>query len=165
MKARTILASLVAFVAGLAIAYAADNPHMGTWKLNEAKSKYNAGATKNHTVVYSMQGDSVKVVVDGPFGSRVATTTDTSTTAAPYQRGACAYPRRDAGRAGPRPRVARGEPRVRGLGRVRTDAGPRDPRRGVLHRRHRIARPARSGDPSAAATRRLPPGCRRRSGA
>jgi hypothetical protein len=65
MKARTILASLVAFVAGLAIAYAADSPHMGTWKLNEAKSKYNAGATKNHTVVYSMQGDSVKVVVDG----------------------------------------------------------------------------------------------------
>ena len=65
MKARTILASLVAFVAGLAIAYAADSPHMGTWKLNEAKSKYNAGAVKNHTVVYAAQGDMIKVTVDG----------------------------------------------------------------------------------------------------
>jgi hypothetical protein len=65
MKTRTILASLVAFVAGLAIAYAADSPHMGTWKLNEAKSKFNAGANKNQTVVYSAQGDMVKVSVDG----------------------------------------------------------------------------------------------------
>jgi hypothetical protein len=39
---------------------------MGTWKLNEAKSKFNAGATKNHTVVYSAApGDMVKVTVDG----------------------------------------------------------------------------------------------------
>jgi hypothetical protein len=66
MKTRTILAALVAFVAGLAIAQAADiSAHMGTWKLNEAKSKFNAGATKNHTVTYTQQGDSVKVVVDG----------------------------------------------------------------------------------------------------
>lgn len=65
MKARTILASLLAFVAGLAIAYAADSPHMGTWKLNESKSKYNPGAIKNTTVVYAAQGDMVKVTVDG----------------------------------------------------------------------------------------------------
>ena len=65
MKARTTLVAVVSFVAGLAIAYAADSPLVGTWKLNEAKSKYTAGATKNHTVVYSMQGDSIKVVVDG----------------------------------------------------------------------------------------------------
>ena len=64
MKARTALAALVALVAGLAIAYAAD-PELGTWKLNEAKSKFPPGATKNHTVVYTTQGDSVKVVVDG----------------------------------------------------------------------------------------------------
>ena len=64
MKARTTLAALVALVAGLAIAYAAD-PELGTWKLNEAKSKFPPGATKNHTVVYTTQGDSVKVVVDG----------------------------------------------------------------------------------------------------
>lgn len=38
---------------------------MGTWKLNEAKSKFPAGAGKNHTVVYAAAGDSVKVTVDG----------------------------------------------------------------------------------------------------
>jgi hypothetical protein len=38
---------------------------MGTWKLNEAKSKIGAGAPKNSTVVYEAAGDSVKVTVDG----------------------------------------------------------------------------------------------------
>jgi hypothetical protein len=38
---------------------------MGTWKLNEAKSKIPAGASKNVTVVYEAAGDSVKVTVDG----------------------------------------------------------------------------------------------------
>jgi hypothetical protein len=67
MKTRTILGSLLAFSAGLAIALAAEsNPQMGTWKLNEAKSKFTAGATKNHTVVYSAAPDGmIKVVVDG----------------------------------------------------------------------------------------------------
>jgi hypothetical protein len=66
VKARTILATLVCFFAGLAL-YAADaNPNMGTWKLNEGKSKFAAGATKNTTVVYaSAANDMVKVTVDG----------------------------------------------------------------------------------------------------
>jgi hypothetical protein len=38
---------------------------MGTWKLNESKSKFAAGASKNHTVVYEAAGDNVKVTVDG----------------------------------------------------------------------------------------------------
>jgi len=42
---------------------------MGTWKLNEAKSKFSAGASKNHTVVYEAAGDSVKVTVDGVDGA------------------------------------------------------------------------------------------------
>ena len=73
MKTRTTLAAIVSFVAGLAIAYAADSPMMGTWKLNDAKSKFGAGATKNHTVVYAPQGDSVKITVDGttPQGKAV----------------------------------------------------------------------------------------------
>jgi hypothetical protein len=50
---------------GLAgLAFAAD-ANMGTWKLNEAKSKVPATAPKNTTVVYSTAGDSVKVTVDG----------------------------------------------------------------------------------------------------
>jgi len=42
--------------------------HMGTWKLNEAKSKFPQGATKNHTVVYEAAGDMTKVTVDGTAG-------------------------------------------------------------------------------------------------
>jgi hypothetical protein len=42
---------------------------MGTWKLNEAKSKFSPGATKNNTVVYEAAGDSVKVTVDGVDGN------------------------------------------------------------------------------------------------
>jgi hypothetical protein len=64
MKAKTILVSLAAFIAGVAVSLAAD-PNMGAWKLSEAKSKIGAGGTKNHTVVYEAAGDSVKVTVDG----------------------------------------------------------------------------------------------------
>jgi len=38
---------------------------MGTWKLNEAKSKIAAGMGKNNTVVYAAAGDDMKVTVDG----------------------------------------------------------------------------------------------------
>jgi hypothetical protein len=41
---------------------------MGTWKLNEAKSKIPAGAGKNTTVVYSPAGDETKVTTDGVDG-------------------------------------------------------------------------------------------------
>ncbi len=44
---------------------AATNPQMGTWKLNEAKSKLVPGMGKNTTVVYARQGDKIKVTVDG----------------------------------------------------------------------------------------------------
>jgi len=64
MKTRTVLASLAAFLAGVAVGIAAD-AHMGTWKLNESKSKLAAGATKNHTVIYTAAGDQLKVTVDG----------------------------------------------------------------------------------------------------
>jgi hypothetical protein len=48
-----------------AMCFAADDAHMGTWKLNEAKSKMGAGAPRNSTVVYEAAGDSVKITVDG----------------------------------------------------------------------------------------------------
>ena len=65
MKTKTVLASLAGVIAAAALSLAADNPNMGTWKLNEAKSKFPDGATKNHTVVYSAAGDMIKVTVDG----------------------------------------------------------------------------------------------------
>src|ERR671922_80445 len=43
----------------------AANAHIGTWKLNEAKSKLPAEMGKNTTVVYTEQGDKIKVTVDG----------------------------------------------------------------------------------------------------
>ena len=68
MKGRVILLTLAALFVGVTVALAA-NPHMGTWKLNEAKSKFSPGATKNNTVVYEEAGDSVKVTVDGVDGA------------------------------------------------------------------------------------------------
>jgi hypothetical protein len=66
MKVRTILGSLVALFAAVAISFAADaNPNMGTWKLNEAKSKFSPGAQKNHTVVYAFDGRDWVVLVYG----------------------------------------------------------------------------------------------------
>src|SRR5271166_422340 len=67
MKVRTIALTLALCLAGIAVCYASD-PNMGTWKLNEAKSKFPAGATKNTTVVYAPAGDQVKVTTDGTTG-------------------------------------------------------------------------------------------------
>ena len=65
MKTRAILLGLVAALAVAVVSFAADDPNMGTWKLNEAKSKLAAGATKNGTVAYEAAGDSIKVTIDG----------------------------------------------------------------------------------------------------
>ena len=64
MKAKVLVAALALLFVGVVVAKA-DNPHMGTWKLNEAKSHFGAGATKNHTVVYEASGSDTKVTVDG----------------------------------------------------------------------------------------------------
>ncbi|MBV9573502.1 MAG: hypothetical protein JOY93_05570 [Acidobacteriales bacterium] len=65
MKTRTIILNLATCFVLAALGFAADNPNMGTWKLNEAKSKIPAGMTKNSTVVYEAAGDNIKVTVDG----------------------------------------------------------------------------------------------------
>ena len=68
MKARTIVMTVaVCLVAGAMCI--ADDVQMGTWKLNEAKSMFAAGAPKNNTVVYEAAGDKVKVTVDGVDGA------------------------------------------------------------------------------------------------
>ncbi len=64
MKAKTMVLSLVVCFVAAAVCFASAI-HMGTWKLNEAKSKIAAGVQKNHTVVYEAAGDDVKVTVDG----------------------------------------------------------------------------------------------------
>jgi hypothetical protein len=59
---------LVAFSLFAVAAFAAD-ANVGSWKLNESKSKIPAGAPKNNTVVYTAAGDSYKCVVDGVDGA------------------------------------------------------------------------------------------------
>jgi len=67
MKARTSLLTLVMLFVGLTLCFAS-NPNLGTWKLNEAKSKLSPGTPKNLTVVYEAAGDKVKVTIDGVDG-------------------------------------------------------------------------------------------------
>lgn len=72
MRKRVVVSFCVlAFVLGIAaIALrAADDPGIGTWKLNEAKSKLVAGATKNSNVTYTADGDKIKCTIDGTDGS------------------------------------------------------------------------------------------------
>jgi hypothetical protein len=64
MNARAIALTLVLCFVGIAVCFA-DDANMGTWKLNEAKSKLSPGAPKNTTVVYEAAGDNVKVTIDG----------------------------------------------------------------------------------------------------
>ena len=64
MKSRTILLTLVAVFAAVVVCFAAD-VNMGTWKLNDAKSKFSPGAWKFTSVVIAAAGDSVKVALDG----------------------------------------------------------------------------------------------------
>jgi len=66
MKVRTIALTIALCFAAMTLCFA--SPQMGTWKLNESKSKFPAGAGKNITVVYEAAGDSVKVTVDGVDG-------------------------------------------------------------------------------------------------
>ncbi len=64
MKRKTLL-TLVTFFVGLTTMCFAQNPNLGTWKLNEAKSKIPAGFPNNLTVKYEAAGDSIKGTVDG----------------------------------------------------------------------------------------------------
>jgi len=63
MKAKPIVLTIFLVVVAAAMGFA-DSPHMGTWKLNEAKSKL-TGKARNITVVYAPEGDQIKITVDG----------------------------------------------------------------------------------------------------
>ena len=64
MKTRTIaLTMALCFLA--AAACLASDVNLGTWKLNEAKSKLAPGATKNQKVVYEAAGDQMRVTIEG----------------------------------------------------------------------------------------------------
>ena len=67
MKPRTIVFTLALCFLGTTCF--AQKGFMGTWKLNEAKSKLAPGAPKNGTVVYEATGESVKVTIEGTDAS------------------------------------------------------------------------------------------------
>jgi hypothetical protein len=64
MKTRTIGLTLAVCFLGGAVCFAAD-PQMGTWKLNEAKSKLRPGTEKITTVAYKNMFGKVTATVDG----------------------------------------------------------------------------------------------------
>lgn len=66
MKIRLAVSLLAILSSGIAVAAAsAADPEMGTWKLNEAKSKLMPGAPKLSTVVFAPSGQNVKITTDG----------------------------------------------------------------------------------------------------
>ena len=64
MKTRSIVMTFVLCLLAFTVSFA-QNPNMGTWKLNEAKSTIPDGLGKNTTVVYSDAGADIKVTTDG----------------------------------------------------------------------------------------------------
>jgi hypothetical protein len=75
MKTRSIVLAIAVCFVGVSLSFA-QNPNMGTWKLNEAKSKIPAGMMKNSTVAYTQDGDNVKVTTDGTAGDGSAMHTE-----------------------------------------------------------------------------------------
>jgi len=65
MNSRIAVVTVALSVMATAACFGA-SPHMGTWKLNEGKSKLLADMGKNETVTYTEEkGGKVKVTVDG----------------------------------------------------------------------------------------------------
>ena len=72
MKTRSIVVTFVFCLLALTVSFA-QNPNVGTWKLNEAKSKIPADVGKNTTVVYAAAGADIKVTTDGVNAAGQAT--------------------------------------------------------------------------------------------
>ena len=67
MKRKTIGLTLALSVAAAAVCFA-NNPTLGTWKLNESKSTFGAGAGKSTMVVWEKANGQQKCTVDGTDG-------------------------------------------------------------------------------------------------
>ena len=67
MKLRSLAVASLLCVVALSGAFA-QNPNMGTWKLNEAKSTIPAGAGKSTIVLYSASGGDITITTDGQNG-------------------------------------------------------------------------------------------------
>jgi hypothetical protein len=64
MKARLITLVLAMLVISVGV-YGDDNPLIGKWKINLAKTKYNAGTPpKNQVITYEMVGDALRLTAE-----------------------------------------------------------------------------------------------------
>src|SRR5437879_5426853 len=64
MKAR-IMVFVLAMLAVAVVLQADDNPLLGKWKVNLAKTKYNAGAPpKSQVITYDMVGDALRLTAE-----------------------------------------------------------------------------------------------------
>ncbi len=72
MKTKTTLLALLISATAASLCFAGDDAFMGTWKLNEAKSKIPEGMPKNTMVVYAQSADDVTITVDGMDGGKAA---------------------------------------------------------------------------------------------
>jgi hypothetical protein len=75
MKVRTTVLLLSTLLVSVSLCLASDS-NVGTWKLNEAKSKIAPGFPKNLTVTYEAVGDDLKATVDGVDGQGKPTHTE-----------------------------------------------------------------------------------------
>ena len=64
IKIRIAALALALSFLGTAAGFAA-NPHLGTWRVNEAQSTFAPGAGKTSTVTYAEKNDQIQVTVDG----------------------------------------------------------------------------------------------------
>src|SRR5437764_13059911 len=62
---KTILLTFLISAAMASLCLAGDDAFMGTWKLNQSKSKIPAATSHNNTVVYAQSGDEVTITGDG----------------------------------------------------------------------------------------------------
>jgi hypothetical protein len=65
MKPTAIALALLLCVISAPACFPNNNANIGTWKLNEAKSKLARGMPKEQSLVYAAVDDSVKVTIDG----------------------------------------------------------------------------------------------------
>src|ERR1700704_2130863 len=64
MKTQIAVVAVALSFAATTVCFAA-NAHVGTWKVNEAKSKFGPGMGKTNTVQYAEKKDQLQVTVDG----------------------------------------------------------------------------------------------------
>ena len=69
MKTKATLLTLLILASVAGLCFSGDEVFMGTWKLNQSKSKIPAATAHNNTVVYAQSGDEVTITGDGVDGS------------------------------------------------------------------------------------------------